>query len=176
VAFRGDLITAAPGDPVKLLPTQVGRGITGRVAETGTPLLVGDAANHEFGERITGTADIEESLLAVPVTYGPRVTGVIVISKLGLDQFDADDLRLLEVMAGHASVALENARLYEAQRREAESAKALLEFARELATAHGLEDVLNRIVAQTAGIIDSGRTSVWLQDSESGDLTAHALH
>jgi hypothetical protein len=30
----------------------------------------------------------------VPVTYGPRVTGVIVISKLGLDQFDADDLRL----------------------------------------------------------------------------------
>ncbi len=97
VAFRGDLITAAPGDPVKLLPTQVGRGITGRVAETGEPLLVGDAARHEFGEQIVGTAEIEESLLAVPLKYGPRVTGVIVISKLGLDQFDADDLRLLEV-------------------------------------------------------------------------------
>ncbi|HEU4970386.1 MAG TPA: diguanylate cyclase, partial [Gaiellaceae bacterium] len=170
VAFRGDLITAAPGDPVKLLPTHVGRGITGRVAETGTPLLVGDAANHEFGERIAGTADIEESLLAVPVTYGPRVTGVIVISKLGLDQFDADDLRLLEVMAGHASVALENARLYEAQRREAESAKALLAFSRDLAEASGIAEVAERVTIGTVGILASPSTSVWLQSADDGAL------
>ena len=38
-------------------------------------------------------------------------------------------MRLLEVLAGQASVALENARLYEQQRREAEGAKALLAFA-----------------------------------------------
>ena len=80
----------------------------------------------------------------MPLKYGARVTGVIVISKLGLDQFDADDLRLLEVMAGHASVALENARLYEAQRREAESAKALLAFSRELAEASSIADVAER--------------------------------
>ncbi len=117
VAFRGDLITAEPGDPVNLLPTQVGRGITGGSPTRASRFSSETRRTHEFGERIAGTADIEESLLAVPLRYGPRVTGVIVISKLGLDQFDADDLRLLEVMAGHASVALENARLYEAQRR-----------------------------------------------------------
>ena len=170
VAFRGDLITAEPGDPVTLLPTQVGRGITGWVADKGEPLLVGDAANHEFGERIAGTADIEESLLAVPLRYGPRVTGVIVISKLGLDQFDADDLRLLEVMAGHASVALENARLYEAQRREAESAKALLEFSRDLAEASGIADVAERVTTGTVEILASPSTSVWLQHAEDGAL------
>ena len=96
------------------------------------PLITGDAANCEYGVRIPGTEAIEESLIAVPLTYGARVVGVIVISKLGLDQFDADDLRLLEVLAGHASVALVNAQLFEGQRREAESAKALLELAREL--------------------------------------------
>ena len=170
VAFRGDLITAEPGDPVTLLPTQVGRGITGWVAETGESLLVGDAANHEYGERIAGTADIEESLLAVPLRYGPRVTGVIVISKLGLDQFDADDLRLLEVMAGHASVALENARLYEAQRREAESAKALLAFSRDLAEASGITEVAERVTSGTVGILASPSTSVWLQSAEDGAL------
>ena len=42
----------------------------------------------------------------MPLRYGADVVGVLVISKLGLDQFDADDLRLLEVLAGHASVAL----------------------------------------------------------------------
>ena len=98
--------------------------------QEGKPLITGDAANCEYGVRIAGTETIEESLIAVPLTYGSRVVGVVVISKLGLDQFDADDLRLLEVLAGHASVALVNAQLYEAQRREAESAKALLELAR----------------------------------------------
>ena len=68
----------------------------------------------------------------MPLRYGSRVTGAIVISKLGLDQFDEDDIRLLEVLAGQASVALENARLYEQQRREAESAKALLAFTDEV--------------------------------------------
>ena len=77
----------------------------------------------------------------VPLRYGSRVTGVIVISKLGLDQFDEDDVRLLEVLAGQASVALENARLYEQQRREAEAAKEAAEIAnacsRRAASRHG---------------------------------------
>jgi hypothetical protein len=41
------------------------------------------------------------------------VIGVITLAKLGVGQFDEDDLRLLEVLAGHASVSLENARLYD---------------------------------------------------------------
>ena len=175
IAFRGDL-SAPASTTMDVLKIPVGYGITGHVVATGEPVLTGDAANCEFGETIAGTQLIDESLLAVPLHYGPRVIGAIVVSKLGFDQFDEDDLRLLEVLAGHAAVALENARLYEAERREAESAKALLEFARELATAHGLDDVLHRIVAQTAGIIDSLRTSVWLQDPESGDLTVRAFH
>src|SRR5207248_11573930 len=111
---------------------------------------------------------------AVPLRYGSRVIGVIVISKLGLDQFDEDDVRLLEVLGGHASVALENARLYEAERREAESAKALLEFSRELATASGLDDVLARTVELAAGLLQSPQTSVWLDDAETGELVCRA--
>jgi diguanylate cyclase (GGDEF)-like protein len=176
LAFRGDLTGSIPGDPAQLLPTKVGRGITGRVAQTGLSLLVNDAAGHELGEQIEGTAEIEESLLAVPLKYGARVTGVIVISKLGLDQFDADDLRLLEVMAGHASVALENARLYEAQRREAESAKAVLAFSRDLAEAADLIDVAERVTTGAAGILESPSTSVWLQSASDGALERLAIH
>ncbi len=170
VAFRGDLTTTEPGTPIALAPTRVGRGITGRVAETGEPLLVGDARHHELAHHIAGTAEIEESLLAVPFVFGSQVTGVIVISKLGLDQFDGDDLRVLEVLASHASVALENARLYEAQRRDAESATALLAFARNLATAESVDEIAARVVAGCAQIIDSPTASLWLQDEEAGDL------
>ncbi|MCE3286889.1 MAG: diguanylate cyclase with sensor [Gaiellaceae bacterium] len=176
LAFRGDLTGTTPGDPTRLLPTAVGRGITGRVAETGVSLLVDDAAKHAYGELIEGTAEIEESLLVVPLKYGARVTGVIVVSKLGLAQFDADDLRLLEVLAGHASVALENARLYEAQRREAESAKALLAFSRDLAEAAGIRDVAERVTRGAASILESPSTSVWLQSANDGVLERLALH
>ena len=64
-------------------------------------------------------------------------------------QFDEDDVRLLEVLGGHASVALENARLYEAERLEAKRARAsleisnaLLDFSRRLALAESLDEVL----------------------------------
>jgi diguanylate cyclase (GGDEF)-like protein len=176
IAFRGDLTSAEPGISAELLPTKVGRGVTGRVADTGLPLLVGDAAACEFGERIAGTVEIEESLLVVPLTFGAQVTGVIVVSKLGLDQFDADDLRLLEVVAGHASSAVENARLYEVQRREAEGATALLELGRELAGAHGLLDVARRVVDESARILSSPSTTLLLEDATSGELVRLAEH
>ena len=52
---------------------------------------------------------------------------------------------MLEVLAGHASVALENARLYESQRREAESATALLEFTRDVSPGRkGIAEVAER--------------------------------
>ena len=159
-----------PGAAVEIRATTVGRGITGRVAATGEPLLVGDAARCEFGEHIEGTPDIEESLLAVPLTFGSRVIGVIVVSKLGLEQFDEDDLRVLDVLAAHTSVALENARLYDAQRREAESATALLQFARDLAQAEGIAEVAARVAHGTALMLSAPNASLWLQDAGTGDL------
>ena len=99
----------------------------------------------------------------MPLRYGATVVGVIVVSKLGLDQFDADDLRLLEVLAGHVSVALVNARLYEGQRREAESAKALLELTDELSAVTNLDGVA-RAGRATAprGSWSRSRCSIWL--------------
>ncbi len=142
--------------------TPVGIGITGRVAETGRSLLVPNALECEFAFTIPGTEEIEESLAAVPLYHGSRVTGVIVISKLGVNQFDGDDVRLLEVLAGQASVALENARLLEQQRREAEAAKALLRFADRISLAASEEEICAQTVAAAADLFDAEQASVWL--------------
>jgi diguanylate cyclase (GGDEF)-like protein len=175
VAFRGEFVVETVALPLELLRIKIGRGITGRCAERGESLLIHDAANCEFGSRIPGTPAIEESLLAVPLQYGPRVVGVIVVSQLGLNQFDEDDVRLLEVLAGHAAVAVENASLYESARREADSATALLEVGRELATAANLDEIYGRIVRLTSDLIGSMHTSLWLAD-EDGTLSARKLH
>jgi diguanylate cyclase (GGDEF)-like protein len=174
IAFRGVLSSKA-GEEAKLPRSKVGEGITGRAAEEGKSLLIANALDCEFAVTIPGTDPIEESLIAVPLCYGSRVVGVIVISKLGTAQFDEDDVRLLEVLGGHAAVALENARLFESQRREAEHLKELLEFSRELASAEGLPEVLRRIVELSATILGTPTTSVWLQDTDTGRLVPAAL-
>jgi diguanylate cyclase (GGDEF)-like protein len=181
VAWRGDL-GPYQDEGAEELQSRFGEGITGHAAQTGQSLFIANALDVDFAVTIPGTDDIEESMIAVPLKYGPRVIGVITISKLGVGQFDEDDVRLLEVLGGHASVALENARLYEAQRNEAERAKeslaianALLDFSRELAAAEGLEEVLGRLVEVTTRTLGVTRTAVWLQKPETGDLVAQAL-
>jgi diguanylate cyclase (GGDEF)-like protein len=126
IAFQGELISP-DGDVEQAFRTRVGEGLTGHVVETGEPLLLDDAAACPYAVSVAGTAPIEESIIAVPLLYGARATGAIVVSALGLGRFDEDDLRLLEVLAGHAAVALENARLYEEARREAATANELLQ-------------------------------------------------
>ena len=98
IAWRGDL-GPYQDERAEELQSRVGEGITGR-AGNGAVLLIPNALEIEWAVTIPGTDDIEESMIAVPLKYGARVIGVVVISKLGIGQFDEDDVRLLEVLAG----------------------------------------------------------------------------
>ena len=172
IAFRGELLSRS-GERVDFPRTRIGEGITGHVAETSEPLLVKNTLECEFAVMIPGTHMIEESQIAVPLCYGTRVIGVIAISKLGVDQFDDDDVRLLEVLAGHASVALENARLYEAQRREADHLKALLEFTGAISEAATPDAIGGETVQAAARILGGKRCALWLPD-EQGEFRISA--
>jgi len=99
---------------------------------------------------------------------------VIVVSKLGLDQFEEDEVRLVEVLGGHAAVAVENASLYESARREADNATSLLEFGRELATLVDLDDIAARVTSLSGEILGSSETSFWLE--RDGALRVCAEH
>jgi HD-GYP domain-containing protein (c-di-GMP phosphodiesterase class II) len=103
------------------------------------------------------------------------VIGVIVMSKLGVDQFDEDDVRLLEVLAGHASVALENARLYESQRREADHLKSLLEFTGAITQAATPDAIGSETVLAASQMLGGKDCALWLP-VENGDfrITAHS--
>ncbi|HEX9236066.1 MAG TPA: GAF domain-containing protein, partial [Actinomycetota bacterium] len=123
IAFRGEL-SEYQGESFEVLTTAVGRGLTGHVAEIGESYYSPDADADPYAVTIPGTPEVDESMLGVPMIYGDRVIGVVVLSKLGLDQFDQQDLRVLEVLASHTAVALENARLFELEREAAKRARA----------------------------------------------------
>jgi diguanylate cyclase (GGDEF)-like protein len=174
IAFRGELVSR-DGEHVDLPRTKIGEGITGRAAATAEPQLVDNTLECDYAVMIPGTHTIEESLVAVPLCYGTRVIGVIVMSKLGVGQFDKEDVRLLEVLAGHASVALENARLYEAQRREADHLKSLLEFTGAISQAATPDEIGRETVQAASQMLGGKDCALWLP-LENGDyrVTAHS--
>jgi diguanylate cyclase (GGDEF)-like protein len=173
VAYLGDMKVKG-GQLAEALTTRVGVGVTGRVAATGESLHIPNALACEFSQLIPGTDAIDESLLSVPLRYGSRVIGAITVSKLGIDQFEEDDLRLLEVLAGHASVALENARLYASQRREAENAKALLRLADEIAGAGTPDEIAQEAAETAARLLSASHAALWLLGDDGGYACAAA--
>ena len=107
-------LSLGPGDDIsetrgRLDPTQ---GVWARVAaEDRALLLARPIQNVRLREFFEGRG--MRDLMVVPLHSDTRVVGVLqVANRLGdISTFDDDDLRLIDTLASHASVALENARL-----------------------------------------------------------------
>ena len=89
----------------------LGEGIAGWVAESRRGVVIGDTEHHPKAAHVIGTDVIDESMLAVPVVFEDELLGVIVVLKLGLNQYNLDQLRLLTILANQAAVSIANARL-----------------------------------------------------------------
>jgi signal transduction histidine kinase/GAF domain-containing protein len=169
VAFHGEL-TEYESETHEELVSKVGEGITGHAALIGETYYSPDALHDDRGYQIEGTDEIEESILAVPMKVGDRVTGVIVLSNLGTDQFDEGDQRVLEVLASHAGVAYENASLLQKERRAAETSSALLGLSQALTGARDTSTVLERVVGAVPSILPCSSIAAYHRDQETGDF------
>lgn len=58
------------------------------------------------------------SAVSIPLKAGDRVTGVLSIDHCDRDAFSADQLKVLEAIAGHIAIAIENARVLQSEREE----------------------------------------------------------
>jgi signal transduction histidine kinase/transcriptional regulator with GAF, ATPase, and Fis domain len=173
IAFRGEL-TEYEDDTFEDLVTEVGEGITGRVAATGASFYAPNAVDVPWAVQIAGTPEIDESMLAVPLRYGDRTTGVIVLSSLGVDKFDDEDMRVLEVLASHAAVAFENARLLGLERESAQTATALLGLSQALTQLHATEEILGRTLESVPDLVATSGVQVYVRDPETRAFHLHA--
>ena len=130
VVARG---TAGPA--LKSTTVDIGQGIAGWVAQTGEPLLIADAYQDDrfdpSYDQLTGFHT--RSILTVPIVIKGEIEGVVqVINKVSAEVFDERDLRLFQSFASMASIALENARLFERTRQMADDLREALEAERRL--------------------------------------------
>ncbi len=118
------------GAALKAATVELGQGIAGWVAQTGEPLLVPDAYQEPRFDPSYDTKSGYQtrSILTVPLQGKDGVTGVVqVVNKSSQQAFDEHDLKLFLSFASQASVALENAELYERTKAMAEDLRESLE-------------------------------------------------
>jgi diguanylate cyclase (GGDEF)-like protein/excisionase family DNA binding protein len=161
------------------LRIKVGEGITGWVAAHRAAVRLDDAAMDTRATTIPGTKeDLDESMLLAPMLFEDEVLGVLVLSKLGLRQFRADDLRLLEIYASFAAQAMTNAdataRLREQSERLGQKVRGqreLLQVTESILTTLDPPVLLGTIADRLGELIGSDNVSIELIDQENGILT-----
>ena len=95
-----------------------GEGAMGAVAQTLEPLIV--PSYHEWQGQSEKYADVVvHSVMAAPLLIGQRLVGAIAtVHSDPARVFGPEDLRLLNLFAPHAAIAIENARLYTSAQRQ----------------------------------------------------------
>jgi diguanylate cyclase (GGDEF)-like protein len=173
IAFGGHMhLEEYAGQSFDALRCEMGEGITGTAALRGQTLNIGDAQACEFAEDVEGTADIEESIVAVPMRFERRTVGVIVLSKLGKNQFTTLSVRLLELLAAQAAVAFENARLLEAERRSAAISQALLDIATRAAAEPAVGAVAEHVATSARELVGAHAAAVARGKGDGGRVLA----
>jgi diguanylate cyclase (GGDEF)-like protein len=100
----------AGGDRNKEIATPRANGLTYFVATSGENLVVEDMASHpiyrDVTEKWTG------SIIGIPLKFNNSIVGVMNLSRFTTGGFTRAELRLIELLADHAAVAISNARLH----------------------------------------------------------------
>jgi len=102
----------------------LGEGAMGHVAQTQQPLIIEDYLKWQ-GQSPKYTSVSMRATLAAPLLVSGRLVGAISIAHADpARQFTPDDVRLLNLFAPQAAVAIENARLYTSTQEAREAAEA----------------------------------------------------
>ncbi|MBA3853670.1 MAG: hypothetical protein C0503_04590 [Gemmatimonas sp.] len=155
---------------------KVGEGAMGHVALTREPYIIPDYQAWMSRSEQYAQSDFHAVMVA-PLMMGRQLVGAIAfMDRDRARAFGADDLRLLDLFAPQAAVAIENARLFSAERRRAEEQRALLATMQDLAGQLELSTVLQRVLERAVGLLNVTGGELATVDASSGELVIVASH
>jgi len=174
-----------------------GEGLSGKVWETGRPLLVDDY-QHWAGRADVYNGQPYGAVVGVPVCWGDEFLGVLNVNVLsGTPRtFSPADADLLNLFATQAAIAIKNARLYEAAQQElsvrkqtqealqkahaelgrrVEELSTMQEVARDLNASLDLDRVPDLVLERAIQVTPAHAGAITLLDKERGGLFIAAM-
>jgi len=143
-------------------------GYSALAAREGRPLLISDAR----ADAIRYDGEIEEmraiqSAIVAPLRLRGQVIGVISLDNASRKgAFAQEELHLLSVFADYAAAAVENARLFEAQRKRHDELEALRQASLRLTSSLELPSLLEAILEYALKLVAADDAHIFLYDGE----------
>jgi PAS domain S-box-containing protein len=146
-----------------------GEGAAGIVAQTGEPLIVDDYRVWSHRSPRYEKDQPYSAVLSVPMIWHDQVIGVLqLMDDIETRSFMKDDLELMSLFADQAAIAIENARLLEAERKRRQEAETLSRAMRALTSTLDMDHVLNAILLQLSRVLPFDSACVFL--IENGNM------
>ncbi len=155
---------------------QIGDGAMGRVAETNEPLIIPRYQEWE-GRSASYTQGTIQSVMAAPLMIGNRLVGAI--ASIHSDPkriFGQADMRLLNLFAAQAAIAIENARLFTSERERAEEQQALLDTLADLSGELELDNLLQAVLERAVSLLDVTGGELAIYEKATKELVIVASH
>ncbi len=114
----------------------------------------------------------ELSVLSVPLVFQDDVIGALtLVEKRAPRRFSPDDLRLLEILAVPAAVAVHNARMFRREAEQNRRLQALLAASRAMNSTIRLDELLATIARAARGALDTAEAAIDTYDPENDTIT-----
>ncbi|MFN8463047.1 MAG: GAF domain-containing protein [Anaerolineales bacterium] len=149
----------------------LGQGMTSYVFETKQTLLIqSDEDREKFKDKFIypGSQAVSKSWLTVPILIGGEVIGGLNVQNFEREYaFSDSDVRLLQTLASSLGVALENARLFDEERKRASELSAISKVSQALVVETDLDSMLHLVGGQMREIFGADIVYVALLDKET---------
>jgi len=168
---RGELSIAYPvGYPAGVaerVRLKVGEGLVGTAVAEQRPMVFGNLAEDP---RYKNYVPDMHAALVVPLIIKTRVIGALNILSHQPDTFDETDVPVMRQFAAYVAVALENSRLFDLERKNAEVFETLAEIGREVASILDLDELLTRLAQLIKRVIDYHTFGIMLLNETTLEL------
>jgi len=154
----------------------LGEGAMGHVALSQEPLIIPDYQAWS-GRSVQYTQAVVQAVLVVPLLIGHRLVGALAAVHSDPERrFGDADVRLLNLFAAQAAIAIENARLYSAERERATEQQALLDTLADLSGQLELSKLLQAALERAVTLlgVDGGELAIY--EEERQELVIAASH
>ena len=133
---------------------KMGEGFSGRVIQTGEPLVVRDLSTDPRLTRLVVREGGFHSAAIFPLVSSGKVLGSLFVITRVYREFSQQDIELLTSIGQQIGLAIENARLFEAEERRAEQFRVISEVGRRMTSILAVDELLGeiaRLIRETLG-------------------------